>query len=510
MRRLGHAVLRIMAVFAVISVPALVPTASHALGDTIGTLTITPGSGSDTTPLTVGMSAPCPGGTHVMVRIFGSGFVAGGYNVVAPAEQRIYPVNPAGGSDLPLQNTLKYYSELVDASKPTSAPLSGVYTLRATCRDTLRAGGNSGEGYGDFVGTLTFGTPTSYTTNAVEEVAPRTETTLSSSLVSITRGASVTLKSTVTPPSAEGTVQFMDGAAQLGEPVAVVSGAATLTTVGLAGGNRQVQAFFRPTSAKSFLASASPRIVISVNESTSTGANATATTFAVSPSGTAIRGASVVLSAAVSPSDATGSIEFKRGTTLLEAVPVVGGVASATVTDLPIGALGLTAAFKPTGNFRNSTSPSVRLVVTAPSSSSAVPSIAPSTSATSAAQSASPTAGPSQPATQPATPSSSSTASASPSSSPSASSSATASEPPAAEEPQAGIADSTPTPSATVLGTTQSASDQGATGTSNGGQLAQTGVEVGRLVLLGCALILLGAAAVRYARQRGFTVFDGR
>jgi Bacterial Ig-like domain (group 3) len=92
----------------------------------------------------------------------------------------------------------------------------------------------------------------------------------------------------------------------------------------------------------------------------------TTTTLAVSPSTSAHHGASVKLTATVSPSAATGSVKFLDGSTVLATKPVSAGSASFTTTSLTNAKHKLSATFVPTGSdYASSTSSTHTLTVTA-------------------------------------------------------------------------------------------------------------------------------------------------
>ena len=79
----------------------------------------------------------------------------------------------------------------------------------------------------------------------------------------------MTLTATVTPADAVGSVQFKDGAATLGSPVAVSAGSAQLVTSSLTGGTHSLSAAFSPTDSSAPSDSASPTDLTSPTASTS-------------------------------------------------------------------------------------------------------------------------------------------------------------------------------------------------------------------------------------------------
>ncbi|MCU1658011.1 MAG: repeat-containing protein, partial [Pseudonocardiales bacterium] len=182
-------------------------------------------------------------------------------------------------------------------------------------------------------------------------------------------GTSVTLGATVSPQSA-GTVTFFDGTTALGsKPVS--AGAASLTTIGLGGGTQSLTASFAPTAPTDFAPSTSaPATSLTVT------ALATTTSLAVTPAGPVTRGASVTLTATITPSVAVGSVTFRNGTAGLATVAVSGGKAILHTTKLPIGKASLTAAFAGTkpANYTASSSSPVTLSVVAPPAISSITS----------------------------------------------------------------------------------------------------------------------------------------
>ncbi|GAA4468244.1 Ig-like domain repeat protein [Phytohabitans houttuyneae] len=73
----------------------------------------------------------------------------------------------------------------------------------------------------------------------------------------------------------------------------------------------------------------------------------TTTTLAVSPA-TIESGDEVTLTATVAPSNAAGTVQFRRGaSTVIGTAPVASGTASLTTTSLPIGTHSITAVFTP-------------------------------------------------------------------------------------------------------------------------------------------------------------------
>jgi YVTN family beta-propeller protein len=219
---------------------------------------------------------------------------------------------------------------------------------------------------------------------AIHTIAPVAPTASSVSLTaspagSVSQGNPVTLSAAVTPATAGGSVAFYDGAQAIGTPVNVSSGAASVTTSGLAAGLHTITARFTPSST-SFIGSTSPALSYIVNVA---GATATATALTVSPSGTSPQYSPVSLTAAVTPATAVGTVQFQdtaNGVTGPLGAPVtVGsdGTASLTTTNLAAGSHTLTAVFTPADStaFDTSLSAGLPFLISAPNSGSTGESI---------------------------------------------------------------------------------------------------------------------------------------
>ena len=156
--------------------------------------------------------------------------------------------------------------------------------------------------------------------------APASPTTTTTSLSatpagSALAGASVGLTATVSPSSAAGTVQFLDGATAIGSPVTVSGGTASASTSTLAAGSHTLTAKFTPTNSATFAASTST----SVSYTITSPATITSTSLAVAPTSPIVVGTSSTLTATVTPSTAVGSVQFKDGSTNLGAAVAVSG-----------------------------------------------------------------------------------------------------------------------------------------------------------------------------------------
>lgn len=214
-----------------------------------------------------------------------------------------------------------------------------------------------------------FGPSTSQTVPFVISGAAPTDITLSTSMASpVPQNTPLTLTAALSPATATGTVQFRDGANNLGDPVPVTNGSAQ-TTATLAAGQHQLTAVFTPTDPALFAPATSSPEPIQVS-----GATATTTTLSASSATTpAVQGSTVTLTATVSPSEAAGTVQFRDGgNNIGDAVAVTNGTATTTTTTLPVGTRQLTAVFTPTNAtlFSSSTSQPETFVVGGPTATS--------------------------------------------------------------------------------------------------------------------------------------------
>lgn len=176
-------------------------------------------------------------------------------------------------------------------------------------------------------------------------------------------GSAVTLTATVSPATA-GTVQFKDGATNLGSPVAVSSGTASLTTTSLVVGSHALTAVF-VSSDVAFNGSTSGAVNYTITPHPAT---TTTTTLSVSPASPQNAGTAVTLTATVSPSSAVGAVTFFDGTTQLGSPQTWNGSSvSVSTSNLAVGSHTLSAQFVPTDatTFGSSTSATLTYVVNA-------------------------------------------------------------------------------------------------------------------------------------------------
>jgi hypothetical protein len=219
-----------------------------------------------------------------------------------------------------------------------SAPGASVAAYAAT--DIMISGTTWTQVYGTFTSPVAGGGGGATQTNTTVTASPASGATTTTS---------VTFTATVSP-SAAGSMQFMDGANNLGTAVTVSGGSATSAATTLTAGSHSITAVFTPNDASAFTASTSPAVTYSVSAAGG-GSNPTQTSSIVTanpPSPTTL-GTSVTFTAAMTPSSAAGTVQFKdNGNLLGTAVTLSGGTAtSAATTGLSQGTHSITAVFIP-------------------------------------------------------------------------------------------------------------------------------------------------------------------
>lgn len=177
--------------------------------------------------------------------------------------------------------------------------------------------------------------------------ATATSTTLntSSAVTPAVVGTAVTLTATVNPAAAGGTVQFRDGATNIGNAVAVSNGTASQTTTTLTAGSHQLTAVFTPTTATLYSSSTSSAVTFVI-----AGATATTTTLATSPTSPVVENTPMTMTATITPTAAVGTVQFRDGNTNIDGPVTVGNGTAVRNATLGVGSHQLTAVFTPTNS----------------------------------------------------------------------------------------------------------------------------------------------------------------
>lgn len=146
-------------------------------------------------------------------------------------------------------------------------------------------------------------------------------------------GQSATISATVSPASATGTVQFQDGATVLGTAT-LSGGVASISTSALTAGSHTLTANYQGDALNAVASGTLPATV----------KNAATIGLALSPA-TLITGQPATITATVSPSAATGTVQFLDGATLIGTATLSGGAASLSTTALAAGLHTITASY---------------------------------------------------------------------------------------------------------------------------------------------------------------------
>ena len=203
------------------------------------------------------------------------------------------------------------------------------------------------------------------TSSAVTQTvnASGTTTSLVSSLNPSTSGQSVTFTATVTGASPTGTVQFKDGAANLGSAVTLAGGVASFTTSSLTTGGHSITAVYSGDGNNT--TSTSAALDLSVNQLATT----TALVSSLNPStpGQSVTFTTTVTSGGGTP---TGTVTFRDGAAALGSATLAGaGVATLTISSLTLGSHSITAVYGGTAAFLTSTSAALIQAVSTPADS---------------------------------------------------------------------------------------------------------------------------------------------
>lgn len=218
---------------------------------------------------------------------------------------------------------------------------------RCVPRDTPNSGFNTGAG------------PLA-TINVVAE-QQSTTTTLSAPATAET-GSSVTLTANVAPSNATGSVQFQDNGTDIGSPVSVSGGAASLNHTFTTAGSHSITAVFTATG--NFTGSTSSAQTVTVSDPTPVDVE---TSLALTVPQNAETGTAVDLTANVTPSNAQGTVKFKDGgVDIGNPVAMASGAATLSHAFASAGSHAITAVFTGAPGFTGSTAGAQTVTVTDP------------------------------------------------------------------------------------------------------------------------------------------------
>ncbi|RDI16240.1 Ig-like domain-containing protein [Rhodococcus sp. AG1013] len=218
-----------------------------------------------------------------------------------------------------------------------------------------------------FTGDAGFAASTAAQTQNVTVTDPVTTTTTELTVPQDAEtGAAVDLTANVTPQNAVGSVQFRDNGTDIGQPVTVSNGVATLSHQFTSAGSHSITATF--TGGAGFAGSTAGAQTVTVTDPV---VPDTETTTTVTAPGTAETGSSVTLSAAVAPVPTGGTVQFKvAGSDVGTLVNVDGtGHASMPYTFNAEGSYAVTAVYSGTTGFAGSTASAQNVAVSDPAPS---------------------------------------------------------------------------------------------------------------------------------------------
>lgn len=324
----------------------VVVSGAAAQAAVLGTITFSPATGSDSSSITLTTNALCDAGTNVQASM--SGGPAGNVfsNVNVSPNQSQGSVSNGTGYSIPLTDTMRGFAQAAGFTT-----LGGKYDFTIQCKNAF-----SGT-FGTFTGSIWFTSNTAY--QSTDPAGTPTSTSLGAAPASPqNQGTSVTFTATVSPAAATGSVQFKDGANNLGSAAAVSGGTASISTSALSAGTHSITAAFTGTGG--YQNSTSSALSYTIN------AVVTPTTTSLGAPATAAQFSPVLFTATVSPS-ASGSVAFKEGATTLGTSPVSSGTSTFSTSSLSVGSHSVTATFTPTdpASFSGSTSAPVSVQITA-------------------------------------------------------------------------------------------------------------------------------------------------
>jgi sugar lactone lactonase YvrE len=239
------------------------------------------------------------------------------------------------------------------------AVVSGV----ASCSTVLSAGVHTlSIGYGGDATFMSSGESFAQIVQSVSSVG------LTSSLNPSIVGQSATFTAVVAPSAATGTVQFLSSGTVIGTAM-VASGRAVFSTSSLAAGTYSITAFYSGD------ANDTPATSAAVSQTVK--AKTVATVSLTSSANPTLVGHSITFTAHVSPSAATGTVQFLDGTTVLGTAAVASGTAAFTTSQLTVGSHAMTASYSGDVNYTAATSATLTETITPPGAPSQLAAMAP-------------------------------------------------------------------------------------------------------------------------------------
>ncbi|MCD2155104.1 Ig-like domain-containing protein [Rhodococcus cerastii] len=273
---------------------------------------------------------------------------SGASATIGQSTDLIAQVSPA-----PTGGTVQFKDGGTDIGAP-AAVVNGVATLPHTF---TAAGDHSITAvYDGVLEFLTSTSPARTVSVAAADVQTTTALTVPSSAVEQT---SVALTANISPATDGGTVQFKDGGTDIGGPIAVTAGGATLDHTFTTTGSHSITVVYSGTAG--FGGSTAQAQTIEISSS------ALSTTTTLQVPAAAITGSAVDLTATVAPNNAVGTVQFKsNGTAIGTPVAVSAGVATLSHSFDAAGAQSVTADFTAGAGFVSSSASAQTVTVSDP------------------------------------------------------------------------------------------------------------------------------------------------
>jgi hypothetical protein len=321
----------------------------------LGTGTLSNGSASFTT-------SALTQGTHSITAVYGGDASDAGATsaVLSQSVKLLVGLNATVSPSAPVAGQVVTLSATMNAAATGTVTFSDGNTVLATVAVASGAASYSTSSLAAGVHLLGFSysgdaTYMSSGTSFQQTIRAASSITLASSVNPSATGQSVTFTAMVTPSAATGTVQFLDRGTAIGTAT-LASGTAVLATSSLAAGAHSITASYGGDANDAPASSAAVAQTVKSVASVSL-------TSSVNPS---LIGQVVTFTAGVTPSAATGTVQFLDGTTVIGTVAVTSGAAAFSTSQLTQGTHSITASYSGDANDTAATSTALAQTVNPP------------------------------------------------------------------------------------------------------------------------------------------------
>jgi large repetitive protein len=321
----------------------------------LGTATLASGSASFTT-------SALTQGTHSITAVYGGDTADAGSTSAALSQsvKLLVGMNVGVSPSAPVAGQVVTLSATMNAAATGTVTFSDGSTALATVTVASGAASYSTSSLAAGVHLLGF----SYTGDATYMSAGTSfhQTVLAASSIVLTSsanpsatGQSVTFTALVTPSAATGTVTFLDRGTVIGTAT-LVSGTAAFATSSLAAGAHSITASYSGDANDVPASSAAVAQTVKAVAAVSLTSSANPSTV----------GHAVTFTAGVTPSTATGTVQFLDGSSVIGTVAVTSGAAAFSTSQLTQGAHSITASYAGDANDTAATSATLTQTVNPP------------------------------------------------------------------------------------------------------------------------------------------------